>query len=209
MQRLAQEPRAFVRPSPSGGAPGGVARRTREALLLCEAAGYDLLLVETVGVGQSETAVAEMVDEFLVLHQPGSGDELQGIKRGIRELADVVAVNKADGAQASAARDAARDLSAALRLYGPREGGWTPRVCTISALEGSGFEELWGALEAHHAALSACGALERRRSAQRVRWMRALVEERVLAELDSRPGAAARRSALEVAAAEYLAVRAR
>ncbi len=203
MHRLAADPRAFIRPSPSGAAFGGVARRTRETMALCEAAGYDVLLVETVGVGQSETMVAEMVDTFLVLHQPGSGDELQAIKRGILELADVVAVNKADGDQAARARIAASELSAALRLFGPRDG-WSARVCLISSLEGAGLEELWAALQEHHAALAQSGALEERRRAQRVRWMRALLTERLLQSFDEQPGLRARRQALEarVAAGE-------
>ncbi len=204
MHRLAQDPRAFIRPSPSGAALGGVARRTRECMALCEAAGHDVVLVETVGVGQAETTVSEMVDTFLVLHQPGSGDELQGIKRGILELADVVAVNKADGDQLSRARAAAQELSAALRLFGPREGGWSARVLAMSSVEGSGFEELWTLLQEHRASLERSGALEVRRREQRVRWMRALLAERLLTSFDAEPGVRERRAALEarVAAGE-------
>lgn len=197
MHRLAADARAFIRPSPSGAALGGVARRTRETLQLCAAAGYDPIFVETVGVGQSETMVAEMTDTFLVLHQPGSGDELQAMKRGILELADVVAVNKADGELLPRAREAARALSAAQRLQGPREGGWSARTLAISAQEASGFEELWTALQEHLGALRAAGALEPRRAAQRVRWMRALVAEQLLTAADARPGARERRHALE------------
>jgi len=199
MHRLAQDERAFIRPSPSGGSLGGVARRTRECLLLCEAAGFDTLLVETVGVGQSETAVAEMVDGFLVLFQPGSGDELQGIKRGILELADVVAVNKADGEQAALARTAVRDLSAALRLVGARGPEWSARALAISGKEGTGFAELWAVLQEHRSALAASGALERKRAAQRVRWMWSAVEEQLHATLLAHPAVRARRASLEAA----------
>jgi LAO/AO transport system kinase len=201
MHRLAQDERAFIRPSPSGGSLGGVARRTRECLLLCEAAGFDTLLVETVGVGQSETAVAEMVDGFLVLFQPGSGDELQGIKKGILELADVVAVNKADGEQAAPARAAVRDLSAALRLVGTRGPEWRARVLAISGKEGAGFAELWAALQEHRSALAASGALERKRAAQRVHWMWSAVEEQLQATLLAHPAVCARRATLEAAVA--------
>lgn len=197
MHRLAQDPRAFVRPSPSGATLGGVARRTRESMLLCEAAGFDAVFVETVGVGQSETAVAGMTDTFLVLFQPGSGDELQGIKRGILELADVVAVSKADGAQLAQARAAVRDLSAALRLVGPREDGWRPRALAVSGLEGAGFEELWSALEEHRAALESGGGLERRRRGQRCRWMHACIEEGLLERFRAHPAVRARFAELE------------
>lgn len=197
MHRLAQDPRAFIRPSPSGATLGGVTRRTRESIALCEAAGFDLTIVETVGVGQSETAVADMVDCFLVLFQPGSGDELQGIKRGILELADLVAVSKADGDQLARARVAVQELSSALRLLGPRSADWSARVLAISSLEGRGFEELWEALQEHRHALEQSGALERRRAAQRVRWMNALVEEGLLAAVAAHPRVQARRAALE------------
>lgn len=197
MNRLAQSPRAFIRPSPSGAALGGVTRRTRESIALCEAAGFDLTIVETVGVGQSETAVADMVDCFLVLFQPGSGDELQGIKRGILELADLVAVNKADGDQLPRARAAVTELSSALRLLGPRSPEWSGLVLAISALEGRGFEELWQALQEHRRLMEQTGAFERRREAQRVRWMWALVEEGLKAALAAQPRVQARRAALE------------
>jgi len=202
MNRLAQDPRAFIRPSPSGAALGGVARRTREGIALCEAAGFDLTIVETVGVGQSETAVADMVDCFLVLFQPGSGDELQGIKRGILELADLVAVNKADGDQLPRARAAVQELSSALRLLGPQGDGWSGRVLAISSLEARGFEDLWQALQEQRRALEQSGALERRRAAQRVRWMDALVEEGLRSAFERHPRVQTRRAALlqEVAA---------
>lgn len=201
MHRLANDPRAFVRPSPSGATLGGVARRTRESLLLCEAAGFEVVFVETVGVGQSETAVAGMTDTFLVLFQPASGDELQGIKRGILEVADVVAVSKADGALLPRAREAVRDLSAALRLFGAHEDGWRPRALAVSGREGTGFEELWAALEEHRAVLEAGGALARRRAAQRLRWLHALVEEGLHASLRAHPRVGARLPELEAAVA--------
>ncbi len=143
MARLSMDERAFVRPSPAAGTLGGVAARTRETLLLCEAAGYDVILVETVGVGQSETAVADMTDTFLVLMLPGAGDELQGIKKGIIEIADILAVNKADGPNAPRAKKAAADYRAALHLLGGREPHWSTPVLTYSGLTGEGIEELW------------------------------------------------------------------
>jgi LAO/AO transport system kinase len=146
MEQLTRSPLAFVRPSPTGGTLGGVARRTREAMLLCEAAGFDVVLVETVGVGQSEVKVAAMVDLFLVLVAPGGGDELQGLKRGIMELADLVVVNKADGELASVAAHTAADYASALHLVRPRLPGWTPRVLTCSALTGTGIPEVWDAV---------------------------------------------------------------
>src|SRR5213595_2875351 len=145
MPRLAAAPEAFIRPSPAAGSLGGVTRRTREALLVCEAAGYDVVLVETVGVGQSEVKVAGMVDLFMVLVAPGAGDELQGLKRGIMELADVVVVNKADGDLAATAAHTAADYAAALHLVRPRIPPWTPQVLTCSALTGVGIPEVWGA----------------------------------------------------------------
>lgn len=171
MHRLAQDERAFIRPSPSGATLGGVARRTRESLLLCEAAGYDTVLVETVGVGQSETLVADMVDFFLVLALPGAGDELQGIKKGILELADLIAVNKADGDNQARAHLAVRDLTAALRYLRPRFSEWMPRVLPISALEGHGLEELLRALEEHGDLAKQSGHLAALRREQQARWL--------------------------------------
>ncbi len=171
MTRLAQHPRAFIRPSPSGATLGGVARRTRESMLLCEAAGYDVVLVETVGVGQSETEVAGMVDSFLLLLLPGAGDELQGIKKGILELADVVAVNKADGDHLPRARRAVGDYGAALRYLRPRAECWNPQVVAVSAREGEGLEELWKLLQEHREALVAAGEFDRRRRQQRAEWL--------------------------------------
>jgi GTPase len=183
MDRLAQLDQAFIRPSPSAASLGGVARRTRETMLLCEAAGFDVVLVETVGVGQSEVAVSELVDTFVVLMMPGAGDELQGIKKGILELADLVVVNKADGDLLPRARVAAADYSAALRYGGGRAGGgaWTPCATLVSARTGEGLDELWSLIEEHRGALEASGELESRRKEQQVRWMWRRIEERLLA----------------------------
>jgi LAO/AO transport system kinase len=178
MPRLATDPEAFIRPSPTGGTLGGVARRTRESMLICEAAGFDVVLVETVGTGQSETAVAEMVDLFLLLLLPGGGDELQGIKKGVLELADLIAINKADGTGLERARRTAADYSAALRILTPRDAAWTPEVLLVSALEERGIAELWQRVEAHRVALG--DALDQRRQRQRLQWMWALVEERAV-----------------------------
>ncbi len=178
MEKLASSDSAFIRPSPTGGSLGGVARKTREAILVCEAAGYDVVLVETVGVGQSETAVAEMVDFFLLLELTGAGDELQGIKRGILELADLISINKADGENLEAAEHARADLERALNILRPRgDDGWTPRVVTSSGLTGDGLDEIWTIIEEHHAVVSANGALERRRQKQLLDWMWSLVDE--------------------------------
>jgi LAO/AO transport system kinase len=179
MQRLALDPRAFVRPSPSGLSPGGVARRTRETILLCEAAGFDVVLVETVGVGQGETAVADMVDFFLVLVLPGAGDELQGIKKGVFELADVLAVNKADGDGAVRAKIALSDLRSALRYLPRKRASWTPRALAVSALTGAGLDELWTVIEEHRRALQSTGDLATLRAAQQRTWMWALIRDRL------------------------------
>ncbi|MFG1839556.1 methylmalonyl Co-A mutase-associated GTPase MeaB [Micromonospora sp. NPDC049175] len=175
MARLTADANAFVRPSPARGTLGGVARATREAIVVVEAAGYDVVVVETVGVGQSETAVAGMVDTFLLLALARTGDQLQGIKKGILELADVIAVNKADGPHAGDARAAARELAGALRLL------HTPApVVTCSGLEGHGVEEVWSRLRAHHAHLRAHGDLGRRREEQQVDWMWAAARDALL-----------------------------
>lgn len=192
MARLSVEPRAFIRPSPSGATPGGIARRTRETMLLCEAAGFDVVLVETVGVGQGETAVADMVDFFLVLALPGSGDELQGIKKGVIELADAIAVNKADGDGASRARAALGDLKAALRYLPRKRANWLPKAVAISGLTGTGLEQLWGIVEEHHAALSATGELQGLRAEQQRAWMWALISDRLEQGFRTNPRVAAR-----------------
>ena len=199
MPRLAADPRAFVRPSPAAGQLGGVARTTRETMLLCEAAGFDVVLVETVGVGQSETAVAGMVDLFLVLMLPGAGDELQGIKKGVLELADLVAVTKADGATKLAAEHAARAYDRALRLVEPEDPAWRPPVLTCSALTGAGLNELWATVERHRAQAVASGALVQRRARQRLAWLDELITLRLGAALAASPEVARLRPALEQA----------
>jgi len=187
MQKLANDPAAFVRPSPSAGTLGGVTRRTRETMVVLEAAGYDVVLVETVGVGQSETVVAAMVDIFVVLMLPGAGDELQGIKKGVLELADLIAVNKADGDHLPEARTAARDYTAALRLTQPLSTAWRPQVSMVSSLTGDGIEELWSSVLAHREALESAGQWEEKRRNQRLAWMWAMVEDRLLVALRNDP----------------------
>jgi LAO/AO transport system kinase len=191
MQRLARATDAFVRPSPAGDTAGGVARRTREAALACEAAGFDLILIETVGVGQSETAVADMVDGFVLLLAPGGGDELQGIKRGIVELADLVVVTKADGELSAAARTAAADYGAALHLLRPESAAWTPEVLTCSAHDGQGIDQVWEALLRHRQALEASGELAAKRARQAQSWLWEEVKAGLLEELRSDPASAA------------------
>ncbi len=198
MQELSRDPNAFIRPSPSRGELGGVARRTRETMSVLEAAGYDVLLVETVGVGQSEATVANMVDTFLVLQLAGGGDALQGIKRGILELVDVLAVTKADGDNETAARHAQADYAAALPLMTPRSVAWTTPVLTCSAVTGSGVAELWSSLEAHRTALESAGEWERRRGAQRKSSMWDLLETALVDALRSDARVAARLPDLEV-----------
>jgi len=194
MERLARSDRAFIRPSPAGRTLGGVARRTREALLVCEAAGHDTVLVETVGVGQSEAAVAGMVDMFLLLIAPGGGDDLQGIKRGIVELADLVVVTKADGSLARDAGRIAADYAGALGLLQPADRRWTPEVLTVSALEGRGMAEVWQAAMRHHDLFVADGERDRRRARQAAAWMWSEVTEEVMDALrgDGRVAALAR-----------------
>lgn len=171
MELLSRRPEAFIRPSPAGKTLGGVTRRTRETLLLCEAAGFDVVFVETVGVGQSETAVAEMTDMFLLLLLPGGGDELQGIKRGIMELADLILVNKADGEMVASASHSALDYRSALRLIRPRVKGWQVPVKTCSALQGQGIEETWALIEEYREMITSSGELGRRRALQAKSWM--------------------------------------
>jgi LAO/AO transport system kinase len=178
MARLAVDLNAFIRPSPSSGTLGGVAAKTRETMLLCEAAGFDVILVETVGVGQSETAVADLTDFFLVLMLPGAGDELQGIKKGILELADMIAVNKADD-EPLRARAAAAEYKAALHILTPASTAWTPPVITVSGLTGQGLDELWSKVLDHRKRLEATGDLAAKRRAQDSKWMWALVHERL------------------------------
>jgi LAO/AO transport system kinase len=186
MARLSVDPNAFIRPSPSSGTLGGVAAKTRETMLLCEAAGFDVILVETVGVGQSETAVADLTDFFLVLMLPGAGDELQGIKKGILELADLIAVNKADDAGARA-KAAAAEYKAALHILTPASNAWTPPVLTVSGLTGQGLDELWAKVLDHRSRLEATGELAAKRRAQDTKWMWALVHERLHERLTQDP----------------------
>jgi LAO/AO transport system kinase len=183
MQRLSVDPNAFIRPSPTSGTLGGVARATRESMAVVEAAGFDVVIVETVGVGQSETAVARMVDCFLVLMLARTGDQLQGIKKGVLELADVLAVNKADGENAREAAKAARELTDALHLITPPGALWQPSALTCSGLTGDGVDKVWAQIERHRAVLEEAGELDRRRADQRVAWMWAMVEEQVLGRL--------------------------
>lgn len=197
MARLSVDPRAFIRPSPSGGTLGGIAAKTRETMLLCEAAGFDVVLVETVGVGQSETAVADLTDTFLVLMLPGAGDELQGIKKGVLELADIVAVNKADGDNVVRARAAASEYRAALHLLGARQAHWSPPILTYSGLTGNGIADVWAQVEHHRQKCEAAGTFDATRQAQQVRWMWTLLNERLAERVASDPGVKARLPALE------------
>jgi LAO/AO transport system kinase len=201
MARLAGDPNAYIRPSPSSGTLGGVAAKTREAMLLCEAAGFDVILVETVGVGQSETAVADLTDCFVVLMLPGAGDELQGIKKGILELADIIAVNKADDAQARA-NAAAAEYRAALHILTPASAAWTPPVLTVAGLTGQGLDDLWARVLEHRARLEASGELQAKRRAQDTKWMWALVHERLHERLTRDPAVRGRVPAIERALAE-------
>lgn len=197
MEQLAQSPQAFIRPTPTAGTQGGVARRTREAMLACEAAGFDVVLVETVGVGQSETAVAEMVDMFLLLLLPGSGDELQGFKRGIVELADLVIVNKADQDLLEAAGRVAAEYANALQFLRPASPDWTPRVVTCSALEGTGIGEIWQIVEEYRMAMAKGDVFEERRSRQARSWMWREVDDSLLASFRANPAVKTKISELE------------
>jgi LAO/AO transport system kinase len=197
MPRLAVDPRAYIRPSPSAGALGGVARMTRETMLLCEAAGFDVVLVETVGVGQSETLVAGMVDFFLVLMLPGAGDELQGIKKGLVELADMIAVNKADGDNLARAAQAVAHYRTALRIIEPKRADWRPPVLAVSAREGTGLDALWREVERHRSLSEASGAREQIRREQQVRWLWSLLDDRLLERFRRHPAVAALLPSLE------------
>jgi LAO/AO transport system kinase len=195
MARLAADERAFIRPSPAGETLGGVSRKTRETMLLCEAAGYDVILVETVGVGQSETVVADMVDFFLVLMLPNAGDELQGIKKGVLEVADLIAVNKAD-IDIKAAKRAARAYEVALHIMELSDPDWSPPVHTVSGFTGDGLPELWEAIGLHRKKTQASGARARRRAGQQVRWLDSLIEEGLRQGFARRPEVAARLKAV-------------
>src|SRR5437868_9159195 len=202
MARLSATDHACIRPSPASGTLGGVAAKTREAMLLCEAAGFDVVLVETVGIGQSETAVCDMTDFFLALMLPGAGDELQGIKKGLVELADMIVVNKADGDNIKRANLAAAEYRGALHILSPRSEHWQPPVLTCSALTGAGIAELWQKILDHRAAMKACGEFAERRRQQQVKWMWSMLEQRMLARLRADPSMRARvkKTEAEVAA---------
>jgi LAO/AO transport system kinase len=202
MARLASNPKAFIRPSPTSGTLGGVTKKTRETLALCEAAGFDVIIVETVGVGQSEIAVAEMVDFFLVLLLPGGGDELQGIKKGVLEIADMIAINKADGDALPRARQTAADYLSALHILTPRSATWSPPVVCISGLNNIGLEELWRHIAEHKEKLTQTGEFSARRRQQAVKWMHDMIEQRLSAWLRSHKAARERLPELETAVRE-------
>jgi LAO/AO transport system kinase len=197
MERLSRHPSAFIRPSPSGGEMGGVARRTREALLLCEAAGFDTVLVETVGVGQSEVLVRDMVDCFLLLLIAGAGDELQGIKKGIIELADIIAVNKADGDNLARTEAARLEFERALHYLPASDGSWHTPVLSCSSLGGAGVDKLWEEVERFIRHGETSGSLAGRRRAQALSWLSALVEQGLRDAFYSRPETAALQQTLE------------
>ena len=201
MAQLSADENAFIRPSPSSGTLGGVAAKTRETMLLCEAAGYDVILVETVGIGQSETTVAGMTDFFLVLMLPGAGDELQGIKKGVVELADMIAVNKADGDNIRRAQQAAAEYRAALHILKPASEHWSPPVVTYSALTGDGLPAIWQSICDYRQSSEASGALAKKRRDQQVTWMWSMLEERLFAKLRADPELKSRLPQLEQAVA--------
>ncbi|MES0868944.1 methylmalonyl Co-A mutase-associated GTPase MeaB [Pseudovibrio sp. SCP19] len=187
MAQLAVDRNAYIRPSPSAGTLGGVAAKTRESMLLCEAAGFDVILVETVGIGQSETTVAQMVDFFLVLMLPGAGDELQGIKKGVLEIADLIAVNKAEGDGLIRARSAASEYRAALNILAPRSKHWSPPVLTISGLANEGLDDLWSQLGIFKERMQASGDWESKRAEQQLAWMWGLLNEKLQTALKANP----------------------
>jgi LAO/AO transport system kinase len=202
MEKLATRSEAFIRPSPSGGSLGGVAHRTREVMLLCEAAGYDVVLIETVGIGQSEVSVASMVDFFAVLLLPAGGDELQGIKKGVIELADVLVVNKADGATREIAERTRLDYEGALHLIRPGSDAWRPRALCASATDGTGIDAVWDAVLAHREAMTDSGELAKKRQRQARSWMWTLVEEGLQNAFRGDSGVAEELSRLEIEVAE-------
>jgi LAO/AO transport system kinase len=197
MARLAMHPDAYIRPSPTSGTLGGVAKATRETIVLLEAAGFEVILVETVGVGQSEVTVANMVDTFVFLTLARTGDQLQGIKKGVLELADIVVVNKADGEHAVEAKAAARELTGAMRLIHPRETLWRPPVLTMSALQGTGLSELWDTVQKHRQVLTDAGEFEARRRSQQVAWTWSMVRDTVLDGVLSHPAVKKIRAEME------------
>ncbi|OZE31934.1 methylmalonyl Co-A mutase-associated GTPase MeaB [Rhodococcus sp. 05-2254-4] len=197
MSRLAVQENAYIRPSPTSGTLGGVARATRETIVLLEAAGFDVILVETVGVGQSEVTVANMVDCFTFLTLARTGDQLQGIKKGVLELADLVAVNKADGKHATDAKNAARELAGALRLIYPHDAIWKPPVLTMSAIEGTGLDEYWDTVLRHQQVLSDAGEFAEKRRKQQVDWTWTMVNDQLLRRLAQNPSVKAIRGDVE------------
>jgi LAO/AO transport system kinase len=192
MSRLAQSRDAFIRPSPTSGTLGGVTRKTRESMALAEAAGFDVIIVETVGVGQSEVAVADMVDFFLVLLLSGGGDDLQGIKKGIIEIADMIAINKADGDNIARADRAATEYRAALQILTPQSATWSPPVLAISGLSNHGLDMLWAKILEHREKMTATGEFDQRRQRQAVEWMHEMLNDRVMTSLHSNPKIAVR-----------------
>ena len=197
MESLSMNPRAYIRPSPAGDSLGGVAHRTRETMLLCEAAGFDVILIETVGVGQSETLVHGMVDFFLLLMLAGAGDELQGMKRGIMELADALAINKADGDNANAANRARIEYQNALHLFPPTGTGWQPPVITCSATTGIGIADLWTMIDRHQTLFTQSGERVRRRQTQALDWFRTLIRQQIEQQFFSQAGLLPRLKQLE------------
>ncbi len=202
MEKLSHHPDAFVRPSPSGGTLGGVAARTREVILICEAAGFDVVLIETVGVGQSETAVAAMADFFLVLMLAGAGDEIQGIKKGVLELADALVINKADGDNIHRAEKAQKELQAAMHLLRPASMNWSPPVLTCSAAKNKGLDAVWETIVTHRKTLEKSGELAAKRRRQAVDWMWALVDEGLKERLYSHPAVQSNLPRIETAVAQ-------
>ncbi len=202
MEQLSQRPEAFIRPSPTGGTLGGVTRRTRDTLLVVEAAGFDVIIVETVGVGQSETAVAEMTDIFILLLLPGAGDELQGIKRGIVELADVILVNKADGANIASSELAAADYRAALRFLSPRSANWEVPVMLCSATENTGIAEVWSTISKYQQTLKDSGEIAKARASQAQSWLWAETGNNLMDKLRNDPSIQQQITELERAVAE-------
>ena len=197
MSRLAQTRNAFIRPSPTSGTLGGVTRKTRETMALAEAAGFDVIIVETVGVGQSEVAVADMVDFFLVLLLAGGGDDLQGIKKGIIEIADMIAINKADGDNVARAERAAPEYRAALQILTPQSATWSPPVLTMSGLTNQGLDTLWANVLEHRNKMKATGEFDQRRQRQAVEWMHEMLNDRVMSTLHSNPKVAERMPAID------------
>jgi len=197
MEQLSIREEAFIRPSPSGGTLGGVTRTTRQIMVVCEAAGYDVILVETVGTGQSEVAVSDMTDFFLVLMLPGAGDELQGIKKGVLEIADMIVVNKADSGNELRAKQASQHYKNALHIMQPRSPNWSPPVVMCSALQKTGLDSIWSKLTDHKDKLTASGELEDKRQNQRLKWMWSMIQDRLITDLRTHPNVVERLPRIE------------